>query len=264
MPPAIREQAALGGVSFHLWTDPSSESTVDISLQVDLTSSLGELVMRYRTIFAAFPLLVVALVLRKQFQIYDESGYFIPFTDGLDRALRSSFPLLLVAMSLLATSLATTKALPQTDETLHWGPILPRLQSTSPRTISCWDPKTLSSGSWSQSLVLSVSESACSSTTSPLPLSTSSHGCTGFCIANQAISGVKTAAICRYSIPQRLDGASSTLPSSWFLSRLLSHTSLPIWSPVLCSWRHVCGHSGMPRKPDPLRTSTSVTMHTRS
>ncbi|KAJ6072414.1 hypothetical protein N7467_010499 [Penicillium canescens] len=120
MPPAIREQAALGGVSFHLWTDPSSESTVDISLQVDLTSSLGELVMRYRTIFAAFPLLVVALVLRKQFQIYDESGYFIPFTDGLDRALRSSFPLLLVAMSLLATSLATTKALPQTDETLHW------------------------------------------------------------------------------------------------------------------------------------------------
>ncbi|KAJ6132672.1 hypothetical protein N7471_007887 [Penicillium samsonianum] len=120
MPPAISEQAALGGVSFHLWTDPTSDSTVDISLQVDLTSSLGELVMRYRTIFAAFPLLVVALVLRKQFQIYDESGYFIPFTDGLDRALRSSFPLLLVAMSLLATSLATSKALPQTDETLHW------------------------------------------------------------------------------------------------------------------------------------------------
>ncbi|CAG8895645.1 unnamed protein product [Penicillium egyptiacum] len=120
MPPAISEQAALGGVSFHLWTDPTSESTVDISLQVDLTSSLGELVMRYRTIFAAFPLLVVALVLRKQFQVYDESGYFIPFTDGLDRALRSSFPLLLVVMSLLATSLATTKTLPQTDETLHW------------------------------------------------------------------------------------------------------------------------------------------------
>ncbi|KGO75872.1 hypothetical protein PITC_033180 [Penicillium italicum] len=120
MPPAISEQAALGGVSFHLWTDPTSDSTVDISLQVDLASSLGELVMRYRTIFAAFPLLVVALVLRKQFQVYDEIGYFIPFTDGLDRALRSSFPLLLVAMSLLASSLATSKALPQTDEPLHW------------------------------------------------------------------------------------------------------------------------------------------------
>ncbi|KAJ5576051.1 hypothetical protein N7535_002977 [Penicillium sp. DV-2018c] len=120
MPPAISEQAALGGVSFHLWTDPSSGSTVDIALQVDITSSLGELVMRYRTIFAAFPLLVVALVLRKQFQVYDEFGYFIPFTDGLDRALRSSLPLLLVAMSLLASSLATSKTLPQTDETLHW------------------------------------------------------------------------------------------------------------------------------------------------
>jgi hypothetical protein len=107
-------------VSFQLWTDPSSGSTVDISLQIDVASSLGELVMRYRTVFAAFPLLVVALVLRKQFQIYDETGYFIPFTDGLDRALRTSLPLLLVAMSLLASSLATSKALPQSDDPFHW------------------------------------------------------------------------------------------------------------------------------------------------
>lgn len=120
MPPPLREQAATGGVSFQLWTDPSSDSTVDISLHVDIASSLGELVMRYRTIFAAFPLLVVALVLRKQFQIYDETGFFIPFTDGLDRALRSSLPLLLVAMSLLASSLATSKALPQSDDPFHW------------------------------------------------------------------------------------------------------------------------------------------------
>lgn len=120
MPPPLREQAAQSGVSFQLWTDPTSGSTVDISLQVDIASSLGELVMRYRTIFAAFPLLVVALVLRKQFQIYDETGYFVPFNDGMDRALRSSLPLLLVAMSLLATSLATTKALPQSDDPLHW------------------------------------------------------------------------------------------------------------------------------------------------
>ncbi|KAJ5105039.1 hypothetical protein NUU61_002386 [Penicillium alfredii] len=120
MPPALRDQAALGGVSFQLWTDPSSDSTVDISLQVDISSSLGELVMRYRTIFAAFPLLVVALVLRKQFQVYDETGYFIPFGDGLDRALRSSLPLLLVAMSLLASSLATSTTLPQSEDPFHW------------------------------------------------------------------------------------------------------------------------------------------------
>ncbi|KAJ5760029.1 hypothetical protein N7520_007185 [Penicillium odoratum] len=120
MPPPLREQAAQTGVSFQLWTDPSSGSTVDISLQVDIKSSLGELVMRYRTIFAAFPLLVVALVIRKQFQVYDETGYFIPFNDGLDKALRSSLPLLLVAMSLLASSLATSKALPQSDDPFHW------------------------------------------------------------------------------------------------------------------------------------------------
>lgn len=120
MPSPLREQAASGGVSFQLWTDPSTGSTVDVSLQVDIAGSLGELVMRYRTVFAAFPLLVVALVLRKQFQVYDETGYFIPFTDGLDRAIRSSLPLLLVAMSLLASSLATSKALPQSDDPFHW------------------------------------------------------------------------------------------------------------------------------------------------
>ncbi|KAJ5908230.1 hypothetical protein N7495_000912 [Penicillium taxi] len=120
MPPPLRDQAAKGGISFHLWTDPSSGSTVDISLQVDIIGSLGELVMRYRTVFAAFPLLVVALVLRKQFQVYDETGYFIPFMDGLDRASRSSLPLLLVALSLLASSLATTQAFPESDDPFHW------------------------------------------------------------------------------------------------------------------------------------------------
>lgn len=120
MPPPLREQALLGGVSFHLWTDPSYGSTVDISLQVDIPSSLGELVMRYRTVFAAFPLLVVALVLRKQFQVYDETGYFITFTEGLDSAVRSSLPILLLAMSLLASSLSTSTTLPPSDDPFHW------------------------------------------------------------------------------------------------------------------------------------------------
>ncbi|OJI81783.1 hypothetical protein ASPTUDRAFT_733556 [Aspergillus tubingensis CBS 134.48] len=120
MPPPLREQATLGGVSFHLWTDPSSESTVDISLSVDVLGSLGELVMRYRTVFAAFPILVIALVLRKQFQVYDETGYFITFAEGLDSTLRSSLPILLLAMSLLASSLATSTTLPPSDDPFHW------------------------------------------------------------------------------------------------------------------------------------------------
>lgn len=120
MPPPLREQASLGGVSFQMWTDPSSESTVDISLSVDVLGSLGELVMRYRTVFAAFPILVIALVLRKQFQVYDETGYFITFAEGLDSTLRSSLPILLLAMSLLASSLATSTTLPPSDDPFHW------------------------------------------------------------------------------------------------------------------------------------------------
>lgn len=119
MPPPLREQATLRGVSFQLWTDPSCGSTVDLSLEVDIASSLGELVMRYRTVFAAFPLLVVALALRKQFQVYDETGYFITFTEGLDSALHSSLPILLLAMSLLASSLATSPSLPTSEDALH-------------------------------------------------------------------------------------------------------------------------------------------------
>lgn len=119
MPPPLR-QTSQNGVSFQLWTDPTSDSTVDITLTVDVLSSLGELVMRYRTVFAAFPLLVVALALRKQFQVYDESGFFITFAEGLDSALRSSMPVLLLAMSLLASSLASSTALPTGDDPFHW------------------------------------------------------------------------------------------------------------------------------------------------
>lgn len=120
MPPPLREQSLMGGVSFQLWTDPSYGSTVDVSLKVDITSSLGELVMRYRTVFAAFPLLVVALVLRKQFKVYDETGSFITFAEGLDSAVRSSLPILLLAMSLLASSLATSTTLSSSDDPFHW------------------------------------------------------------------------------------------------------------------------------------------------
>ena len=74
MPPPMRARAANEGLSLQFWSDPSCNSTMDISLKVDIPGSLGKLVMRYRVVFAAFPLVVVALVLRKQFKEYDESG----------------------------------------------------------------------------------------------------------------------------------------------------------------------------------------------
>lgn len=74
MPPPLRSQAASNGISLQFWTDPTCDSSIDVSLMVDISGSIGKLVMRYRIVFAAFPLLIVALVLRKQFRLYDDSG----------------------------------------------------------------------------------------------------------------------------------------------------------------------------------------------
>ena len=76
MPPPMRDQALSNGVSLQLWSDPTCDSSLDVTLEVDLLGTLGKLVMRYRMVLAAFPLLVVAMVLRKQFKLYDESGMF--------------------------------------------------------------------------------------------------------------------------------------------------------------------------------------------
>jgi hypothetical protein len=77
-------------------------------LTVDVLGSLGKLYMRYRTVFAAFPLFVVALVLRKQFRVYDNTGIFIPFSESLDLCLRQSIPLMLTSLVLLTFSTANT------------------------------------------------------------------------------------------------------------------------------------------------------------
>lgn len=76
MPPPLRSQAKNNGVALQFWTDPTCGSSIDVSLRVDVSGSMGKLVIRYRTVFAAFPLLIVALVLRKQFKVYDDSGKY--------------------------------------------------------------------------------------------------------------------------------------------------------------------------------------------
>jgi GPI inositol-deacylase len=120
VPPVLRSKAAYEGISFQLWSDPSCGSSVDLSLKVDILGSLGELVMRYRTVVAAFPLLVVALVLRKQFQVYNGTGYFIPFMESLNLCLCSSLPLSFLVLSLVASSIASSRRLPPLDDPLQW------------------------------------------------------------------------------------------------------------------------------------------------
>ncbi|KAK4955548.1 GPI inositol deacylase [Elasticomyces elasticus] len=106
MPPPLSGKGASEGLSLQLWTDPTCNSTVEISLTVDIVGSAGKLVMRYRTVFASFPLLVVAVVLRKQFKVYDATGVFISFSHSMDQCIRTSLPAIITALTFLAVALS--------------------------------------------------------------------------------------------------------------------------------------------------------------
>ena len=80
MPAPFGSNTPSNGLSLQLWSDPTCNTTTHVSLKVDIPGSLGKLVMRYMTVIAAFPILVAALVIRKQFKVYDESGKFIMCT----------------------------------------------------------------------------------------------------------------------------------------------------------------------------------------
>ena len=122
MPPALKAKTAQDGLTLQFWTDPTCNSSVKISLKVDIPGSLGKLYMRYRTVFAAFPLLIVALVLRKQFRVYDETGLFMSFSESLDLCLRQSLPLVILALTCLSVSLAqTSSAPPRPASSGFWG-----------------------------------------------------------------------------------------------------------------------------------------------
>ena len=102
MPPPLRPRSTDEGISFQIWTDPTCASSISVRLSVDPLASLGKLYMRYRTVFASFPILIVALVLRQQFRIYDATGVFISFSESLDTCLRRSLPLLFLSLTLLS------------------------------------------------------------------------------------------------------------------------------------------------------------------
>ncbi|KAI5303631.1 hypothetical protein KEM56_007349 [Ascosphaera pollenicola] len=107
MPPHLKGGSPVSGVSFQIWSDPSCATPVKVDLGIDVLGSMGKLTMAYRIIFAAFQVLTIALVLRKQFQVYDTTGVFISFLESMDLTLRSSLPVFLLALTLLSTSLSS-------------------------------------------------------------------------------------------------------------------------------------------------------------
>ncbi|WPG97809.1 Hypothetical protein R9X50_00059000 [Acrodontium crateriforme] len=114
MPPPLSGGGASEGLSLQLWSDPAAKSAVEVSLQVDLLGSAGKLVMRYRTVLAAFPLLVVAIVIRKQFKIYDTTGVFMSFSQSMDQCIRTSLPAIFTALTFLAIALSKASHAPWT------------------------------------------------------------------------------------------------------------------------------------------------------
>ena len=120
MPPPLHAHAADDGIALQFWTDPTCNSSIDISMKLDVAGSMGKLVMRYRMVFAAFPIFIVALVLRKQFKVYDEGGDFITFAESLDLCLKSSLPLLLLVLTLFAILLTISSAAPIKPAPTGW------------------------------------------------------------------------------------------------------------------------------------------------
>jgi hypothetical protein len=78
MPPSMQLKDTRHGLSFQIWSDPTSATPLELSLTLDIPGSFGKLWMRYRTLFATLPLVVVALVMAKQFKVYDETGMDTP------------------------------------------------------------------------------------------------------------------------------------------------------------------------------------------
>lgn len=106
MPPPLSGKGASEGLSLQLWSDPTCNSTVKVTLTVDVVGSAGKLLMRYRTVLAVFPLLVVAIVLRKQFKVYDATGVFMSFSQSMDQCIRTSLPAVVAALTFLSIALS--------------------------------------------------------------------------------------------------------------------------------------------------------------
>ena len=62
------------GLNLQIWQDPSCEEPLRLHLSLDLYSSLGKLVLRYRLVVVAWPVAIALLVLRRQLQVYHSGG----------------------------------------------------------------------------------------------------------------------------------------------------------------------------------------------
>ncbi|KAK9249585.1 PGAP1-like protein-domain-containing protein [Lipomyces tetrasporus] len=87
-------------LKLQMWIDPTCERPQDVHLSVDIIGSFGSLVMRYRTACAALPLVITAIVLLIQFNIYDSEGVFVSFGSALEIFIRRALPILMLVSTI--------------------------------------------------------------------------------------------------------------------------------------------------------------------
>ncbi|KAL6708035.1 GPI inositol deacylase [Coniothyrium glycines] len=117
LPPSLHSKQPRNGLSLQIWSDATCGKSVEVTLNVDILGSLGKLWMRYRIVFAAFPLLVVTTVLREQIRCYDMTGVFMSFAQGLTVSLSFALPFTMLSLTLLSFYFASLRSLASQEST---------------------------------------------------------------------------------------------------------------------------------------------------
>ncbi|KAM0788807.1 hypothetical protein ACM66B_002894 [Microbotryomycetes sp. NB124-2] len=121
--PAPASPFASSGSRLQFFVDPTcarqgSSSDLAVEIKLDLWTTLGNLVMRYRMAAVSFPFALATLVFARQLQAYNSGDPFMPFGTALSFVSRQGFmPLLgvvtllsLVQAVLLSTQLSVNQA----------------------------------------------------------------------------------------------------------------------------------------------------------
>jgi len=120
MPESMRTKDGVHGMSFQLWSDPTCKQPMHVSLALDISGSFGKLWMRYRTLFATFPLFIVSLVIARQFKVYDETAVFMSFAEAMNQCLRREIPALIIALILPTLYLSNKASLRAESQQSTW------------------------------------------------------------------------------------------------------------------------------------------------
>ncbi|ODV88752.1 hypothetical protein CANCADRAFT_11696, partial [Tortispora caseinolytica NRRL Y-17796] len=100
-------------LGLQLWIDPSSNAKYSVSIELDILSSLSNLVMLYRTILSVFPFAVLSTVMLLQLDIYHSRGVFISLGDAFNIAFSRVLPFALLFFSFMTPSTTGDDTLPR-------------------------------------------------------------------------------------------------------------------------------------------------------